>query len=65
MNLFSLIKPQLHEDAFGELWLLEGIKDTGTRDVFSYRLIKRKWFFFYSIENEWIHTGVLLERNTK
>ena len=60
-----MIKCGIHKDALDDLWLLETVA-VRSRDYtyeFTYRSVKRKFFFFYELEDEWITTSLYREPN--
>jgi hypothetical protein len=68
MKLWSSIKHKVYKDQFNDMWVLDelcrpAIDLRNKCYTNSYRLIKRKFFFFYVLENEWISTYSLLRPN--
>jgi len=62
MKLWFMIKCRTHKDVDGTLWLLEDINYLDSYE-FSYRLVTRKFFFFYELGNEWVTTSLFKEPN--
>jgi len=66
MNLWHKIKSKVHKDEFHDRWIPDAVVNINPKIPhykYSYRLIERKFFFFYTLENECISTNKELKPN--